>query len=172
MRKLFCRKRHPIHQIIIEACKQYEIPVEVLASLIIRESSGNVGASRYEPLFYHRYIEGKNLPGHVPPNPPRGINLTTERRARAFSYGLCQIMGSTAREFGYDSNNWFDIYDPRINIFLGAKILRAYIDQKKGDVRKGLLRYNGGGDKDYPNKIFRVVKTGGYKQLWDKQLYV
>ncbi len=38
--------------------------------------------------------------------------------------------------------NRYSIYEPRLNMYLGAWVLREYID-KSNDVHNGLLRYNG-----------------------------
>ena len=73
------------------------------------------------------------------------------------SYGLCQVMGAVAREHGY-SGHLEDLADPAINLDLGAKHLRAKIKQAHGDLRGGLLLYNGGGNKAYPERVLAWVK--------------
>jgi len=52
------------------------------------ESSGRIGASRFEPAFRKHYVEG------------RGFS-EAEMDFRATSWGHFQIMGEVLREFGY-----------------------------------------------------------------------
>lgn len=142
------------------ACLRHGLDPEVFASLIMQESSGNPLSFRYEPAFYRRYIHDKGLAGFVP-NPLR-IPDRLERDLRSTSFGLCQIMGQVAREQGF-RNEWLPtLCDPQINIDLGAKILASFI-KAKGSERAGLLRYNGGGDPNYPDKIYTRKQRGEYK---------
>ena len=53
--------------------------------------------------------------------------------------GLMQLMPETAARFGVRN-----IFDPRENIFAGAKYLRWLLDRFQGDVRLALAGYNAG----------------------------
>lgn len=49
------------------------------------------------------------------------------------------------------------IYKPAVNVAVGTHILAEYVDKKKGNVRKGLLMYNGAKTNfEYPNKVFKA----------------
>lgn len=123
------------------------------------ESAGwNTWASRYEPGFYTRYI--------VPmPNAQRFgtvVSDGTERRARATSYGLMQVMGQVAREQGFTGEYLTEMCDPAVGIEQGCHRLKAAMNRAGGDVRKALLSYNGGGNPDYPDLVLKHYPE--YKQ--------
>lgn len=104
------------------------------------ESSWNPWSTRYEPGFFHRYIEPLNLPGG-------------EAFMRATSWGLMQIMGQTARELGFDGRFITELCDPDTGLEYGCRKLKHCLDAKAGDVDKALLMYNGGGDLHYPERV-------------------
>ena len=107
------------------------------------ESSWNPWAVRYEPAFYMRYIEEMRLP-------------PTEAQGRAFSYGLMQIMGQTARELGFAGKYLSELFDPEQGILYGMKKLSLCVN-KTSTVRDALLRYNGGGNSDYPDMVIPLI---------------
>jgi len=127
----------------------YSIEPSLFLGLIEQESGFNTWASRFEPVFYDRYIL-KSFP-----------TRTTESVARATSYGLCQVMGATARELGFDTASMCALCDEAIGLDIGARKLSACLKSAKGDVTAALLKYNGGSNKDYPIQV--MAKQGKYK---------
>lgn len=145
--------------IIIKASEDYNLEIDLLIGLILQESLGQENAVRYEPAFYKRYLQNKKR-SQIAGYWPLGTipNNNTEYNLRSTSFGLMQIMGQVAREYQF-TNRWLtDLLNPEINIMLGARILNDYIT-KRGNPTAGLLRYNGGGDPDYPSKVYNWVGT-------------
>jgi soluble lytic murein transglycosylase-like protein len=130
----------------------------LLAGLICQESAGNPLAERTEPDWpYHNLDLAR----------PDGMSKWTEWWGQARSYGLCQVMGTVARENGF-SGWWGQLFEVDTNLHLGAKLLASFIawggrkGKYKGEtdpVRIGLLRYNGGGYKAYPGKVLEWAKA-------------
>jgi len=122
-------------------------PPELLCALAHHESHNwQPWALRYEPGFYDSYIS--HMKGLTP----------TEKQARAFSYGLCQLMGQTARELGFAGDFLSELCDPAINLEFGARYLKKCLTRSDGDVVQGLLHYNGGGNPDYPKLVLAHLK--------------
>ena len=72
------------------AAETHALWPELVCAIVEQESSWNPWALRYEPEFYEKYVA---------PQIARGaIDDVTESRARAFSWGLMQVMGQAARE--------------------------------------------------------------------------
>ncbi len=146
------------------ACK-YQVDPKLVAAIIVQESSGNRWATRVEEAFYSKYLKPKlrsQLAGHVPSMIP---TLSTEKWNRATSFGLCQIMGDTARVLGFDGQFLAEIYDERINIDLCCRFLyKAYGQfaayQEPVKTEKVLLAYNGGGALNYPTLIRNHISSG------------
>lgn len=83
--------------IIEKVALQFGYDPDLIEAIVIKESSGNAFAARYEPAwkyFYSPSIFAKKL----------GITFVTEMNHQATSWGLMQVMGSVARELGYDSH--------------------------------------------------------------------
>jgi len=62
-----------------------------------------------------------------------------EARSPKDAKGIMQLIDSTAKEMGVQ-----DVWDPRENIFGGARYLRTMLDQFDGDIEKTLASYNAG----------------------------
>lgn len=142
----------------LKACKLqaglYDLDPYILAGLIEQESSGVADAIRLEQGYYRRYV--KDVEAH----PIVATLMST-------SFGLGQCMGMTIAAETLDSvtfvklkNNpvafveWMMKYtnDPIYQIQVAAAHLQRHL-KNTGSLDRALLRYNGGGDPDYPDKI-------------------
>jgi len=76
---------------------------------------------------------------------------------RAVSWGLMQVMGQTAREFGYPGP-LPQLCSPGVGLLYGCKKLKSCFERAAGgDVRQALSFYNGGGDPTYPDHVLALV---------------
>jgi soluble lytic murein transglycosylase-like protein len=147
-----------VGDIIETVAREFSVEPDILAAIILQESSGRFDACRLENGFYRKYLEQKEeseLVGYIPGR----LTLLEEKLLRSISYGLMQLMGNTAREMGFTSDDWQDLFDPMINIRLGAKYFSKLLKSEDGDTRKALLRWNGGGDPYYPERVFKRIET-------------
>lgn len=125
------------------AAAAHAIDPNVLEGLVEQESGGWASAFRHEPAFWDRYL--KNNPAYSRRNP----------REVASSYGLCQVMYSTAVEHGFAGKPW-ELFDPVVGLEWGARVLERLIawanglytgdeSERAGVVlRAALAAYNGG----------------------------
>lgn len=141
----------PFVPLILEAGRIYGIAPRIIGGLIFTESSGNPWAIRVERGFWQRY--GENVKRDVARSSSRYDDKWTRYPdIVSCSYGLCQIMLPVAWENGFSSQFPTELLDPKTNINLGSKILSRHLD-KFGSIEKALLRYNGGGDLEYPIRV-------------------
>lgn len=163
-----------VRPICVEIAPQFELDPVLALALCQQESDYRHDAARLEQGFYRRYTEKDSL-------------ATTAEVLLACSYGLMQTMGQILREHGYfqyflDINNrsnalnfrqplspiaickgidWY-MERPREQVLWGCKHLRKKIDLAKGDIRKALLFWNGGGRPEYPDEVLeKFTKLGG-----------
>lgn len=125
-----------------EAAVIQELDPALVCAVIEQESGWNTWAVRFEPEFERRYI-----------HPALPSAPTTEELSRAISWGLMQVMGQTAREFGFKSPYLSAMCDPQIGIEVGCTVLSAKLKHAKGDTQKALLLWNGGTNKAYPIQV-------------------
>lgn len=122
----------------------HHIDPALVCSICHHESANwNPWAARYEPRFYSHYVA-----------PLEGLS-ETEKTLRATSFGLMQVMGQVAREFGFNGDYLTELLDPVHGLEYGCRKLARCLDRSGGDVRSALLLYNGGGDKTYPDKVLK-----------------
>jgi soluble lytic murein transglycosylase-like protein len=113
----------------------------------------NPWAMRYEPAFFRKYV--------APLYAADKIAGAGEAFARAFSWGLLQCMGQTAREYGFEGAFLSELCDPAIGLEIGCRILAHKLDITKGNVKAALLAWNGGANPAYPDQV--LARVGRYQ---------
>ena len=125
--------------------KKYSIPKLLLKAVGIVESGLKTRAYRHEPAYWE-WLK-KTYPGKWDHRNPREI---------AASYGVMQILYTTAADLGLGNDFDFnDLYNPVINIELGARLVRTELTRieasgvlvraQQWPYKIALARYNGGG---------------------------
>lgn len=122
------------HEVEIE-CERQGLEKSYVLAVIIKESSGNQWATRYEPGW--RYFEN-------PAYWAQRLNQSevTERNGQAQSYGLMQVMGGTARWLGF-SGYLPELHLPSVGVHYGCMLLARKL-RKYGDYPSALAAYNAG----------------------------
>jgi soluble lytic murein transglycosylase-like protein len=81
----------------------------------------------------------------------------------ATALGLMQVMPFWVPELGYDDKN--QLFDVEINILLGCRILKYYLDMERGDLLRGLARYNGSvGKRWYGDRVIERLRTKWFQR--------
>ena len=127
------------------AAQKMQLDPALVCAVVEQESEWNTWAIRVELEFYKKYVQPMNL-------------SDTEEYARSFSWGLMQIMGETAREFGYKGRFLSGLCDPATGLQYGCLKLRRCLYKHSGAF-DALLAYNGGGNTDYPTQVIARMKT-------------
>ena len=161
------QKLNPIIERVMEhwsaleaAALRHGLRPHLLAGLVATESGGDAWAVRAEPGY--RWLVGDD-PGEPDTRPPLSTQAT-EWATQRISWGLCQVMGATAREMGF--RGWLSrLVEPEINLEIGAKYLALCIKRAQGVIEMGLSRYNGGGDRNYPERVLGWANRLGIVNL-------
>ena len=142
---------------------------ELVCAVVEQESSWNPWALRYEAAFYDNYVAPYLT--RCPPDshaPALGVLTSseipgdaTEARARAFSWGLMQVMGQAAREHGFAGESLAALCDPATGLEIGCRILAAKLAAAEDNVTRALLLWNGGANHDYPAAV--LARANRYK---------
>ncbi len=157
-------KMKTLHELVCENAQRFELPPDIIKSIIYKESNGNVFAGRYEKGFFSKYLDGKTLEklgGHIPST----ITKDTEYMLRATSFGFMQIMGQVARERGFALESLIEVCKPELNIYYGCKHFKYLLNMKGGDIEKALLNYNGGGDPEYGKDIIAINNSRRFNKI-------
>jgi soluble lytic murein transglycosylase-like protein len=124
--------------------EEHDLDPALVCAVIEQESAWNPWAVRYEPAFLARYVAPLYTAGKLG---------ATETYTRAISWGLMQVMGQVAREFGFKESSLAELCDPGTGVEFGCRILAARLARAKGDVAAALLAWNGGADTNYPVQV-------------------
>lgn len=82
--------------------------------------------------------------------------------SRVGARGMMQIMPFWLKEIGKPDDNLFHL---RTNLRMGCTILKHYIDKEKGNLVRGLARYNGSlGSTRYSDKVLNVLAKRWYRR--------
>lgn len=118
--------------------KKYHLEKALIKAMAIVESALDVRAYRHEPMFWERYLKNNDDWKNKDP------------KIVSSSYGILQIMFTTAHQLGF-RGQFEDLYNPVINIELGAKLIRQLLNGIKTTTNEALwpldvaiCRYNGG----------------------------
>ena len=120
---------------------EYGLNPALFCALVEQESCWYSYASRYKPGFFDRYIQAMlpasqgDQPNFSPPKPRGNTSNLTEAENRATAFGLCQVMGQTARELGCTARSLTELCDPAIGLEYGARRLKKAFDRKYGIAR-------------------------------------
>ena len=149
-----------IKSAIKRSSKAYDLDPSIIYGICQTESAMNSYAMRYEPGFYRRYIE-KNEMVLKQASKIKGVSVQTELRLRAFSFGLMQVMGQTARERGFDKTFLTDLCKPWLGVEYGCRILNIKL-RKYEVLSMAISAYNAGkpveSNQAYVNKVLRYAK--------------
>jgi soluble lytic murein transglycosylase-like protein len=76
--------------------------------------------------------------------------------------GLMQVMPFWVPELGYKNKN--ELFRVDVNVLLGCLILKYYLDMERGDLVKGLARYNGSvGRRGYSDRVIERLRTKWFR---------
>jgi hypothetical protein len=164
-----------ISELVKKHSEKCLVRADILAAVVLQESGGKQWSSRFEPTFYEKYLankERKDLQGYVPKVLP---TLATEKVHRATSWGLCHILGETARsQLGFTREDLVELLDPDINVGLAAQYLQflySLFPSVYGDDRWlfAVRRYNGKGPRAeaYGNSVFDHIAKGNHRRFLD-----
>jgi len=137
-----------VHPEIIELARQiaaeHKLEPALVCAVIEQESAWNPWAVRYEPGFLSRYVAPLYTAGKL---------SATETYMRSMSWGLMQVMGQVAREFGFKETSLAELCEPAAGIEFGCRVLAARVAKAKGDVPAALQAWNGGATLNYAAEV-------------------
>ena len=147
----------------------HSLPGDLIAAMMMQESAGDPWATRFEPLFYEKYIKNNEGVKAMP-----GVSLATEQICRATSFGLLQVMGQVARELGFQGKYLTALCEPQVGLLWGCRQLAKFLKKYQSET-DAIAAYNAGssrkkaGGLTYVNQEYvdgvqawrqRVVKEG------------
>jgi soluble lytic murein transglycosylase-like protein len=135
---------------------KYGLEATLVAAVCEQESEWNPFAIRFEPAFEARYIK-----------PALPAAPTTRELTEAMSFGLMQVMGEVAIEFGWQGKFLTELCDPATGVLYGCRKLQNCFSIH-GDAETALLAYNGGGNPLYPAQV--LGRVGNYREAVSGEL--
>lgn len=130
-----------------------QLPAELVCAVCEQESSWNPWALRYEYAFFQKYVLPQWANSKLP--------TLTEAQSRAFSWGLMQVIGQTAREHGFEGAFLCELCEPATGLEIGCRVLAVKITAAGGNIEKALLLWNGGANPNYAAQV--LARTAHYR---------
>ena len=115
--------------LLATAVVPFSLPLGLVKAICCVESSFNEYAFRYEPGY--KWLVGDQT-----------VLSGTERTGQMCSWGLMQIMGGVARQYGY-AGDFPKLCDPQVNLNYGMTHLRNFY-RKYGNWPDAIASYNAG----------------------------
>lgn len=111
------------------------VPKNLLGAIVQTESANNKWAVRFEPHYKWLFQTKENAKNN-------GITEATETVMQMTSFGLCQIMGAVAREYGL-KGPIFQLLDEKTNLEYACKLLKKLASRhtERNDI---IAAYNAG----------------------------
>lgn len=138
LRAIVARYHRPAEEVISvfrgveQIAKNNQVDPDVILAMIGVESSWNPYARRYE------HAADRKLPD------PDRPGLDDDIAEDDASYGLMQIMGSTARKLCFRAPDFTNLYDVELNLTFGCKLMSQLLHHSNWNYAVALARYNGG----------------------------
>jgi|HubBroStandDraft_5_1064220.scaffolds.fasta_scaffold02902_4 hypothetical protein len=107
-----------------DSATRNELDPAIVCAVIEQESAWNPHALRYESAFRARYVS------------PLGLS-PTEEIARSISWGLMQVMGQVAREYGFAGKFLSELCDPEVGIEIGCGVLASKFERARREMAAG-----------------------------------
>lgn len=157
-----------IHIIIRHAARKHGVPEALAVAIAVVESSLNAWAHRAEPAYRYLWDVRHNAPFRLtgvqaaekrpPPGfpSPAGISSLSEWQAQQASWGLMQVMGAVAREYGLQGPIP-QLLDPTLGADYGCRHLAVLRKRFPSACWRGVAQaYNSGSPgatNGYPDKV-------------------
>lgn len=162
--------------LIAEYSAMYSIDPDLAGALVYEESRGCYWAARCEEKWFAArllLLPASKLAGYVPRSGTP--SLYDEKLWRAHSWGLTQVMGDRARILGFSGDFLPElISSPEPSLNYGLRYLHQCMNAvrelpEKNQVGAALLKYNGGGDQNYPTRVLGHLRTGLYLRMFENR---
>lgn len=146
-----------MYDAIIQNCARiYKVDEKLIRAIISTESSWNPWAIRPERGFWARYMSG--IKAIFFRTPEKDEQWLTYPDLVSMSYGLMQLMLTTAMELGFRFKYPTELLSPEINIKYGCLLLRKFYD-KYYNWNDAISAYNQGNnrrnsDGTYKNQVY------------------
>lgn len=121
------------------ASEEHEVPVSLIKAICRKESNFITWASRYEPGWKY-FLDADKITEFCKKT---SSSVATEKIHQATSWGLMQVMGTVARELGYEGH-LPALCLPEIGLFYGVKKLKKCLSVPGRSVMDAIAAYNAG----------------------------
>ena len=142
------------HHAIKRSSELYKLPITIIAAVIATESAFDRWAIKYEPHYSWLYGDDESEKTEAMRKLLAKVDDRTEWKSQQFSYGLMQVMGAVAREYGYEGKYLTSLCRASQGLKHGCMHLKIQVKRYSGNVNKGLAAYNAGSARYSDNGKF------------------
>jgi soluble lytic murein transglycosylase-like protein len=117
-----------------------------------------------------RIVHGQATRANLPPELVLAVidvesNFDRYAISSAFALGLMQVMPFWLDELQVGDGDMNQLFDAELNVLLGCRILKYYLDMEDGDLIQGLARYNGStGQRWYADRVLDRLRSKWFRR--------
>ncbi|MGB9404759.1 MAG: lytic transglycosylase domain-containing protein [Candidatus Acidiferrales bacterium] len=130
---------------------RHSLDPALVCAIVEHESSWNPWAIRFEPAFFAKYVAPLFTNNKIEPA------TNSEAYSRAFSWGLMQVMGQSARERGFSAEFLSELSDPAAGLEAGCDLFAHKLAVAGANAERALQLWNGGANPDYAAQVLALV---------------
>lgn len=143
-------KMNDLFGVVEKQASKFGLDPLVVGAIIKQESAWEPWAMRYESQWSYFWFIRESAEQIL-------ISAATEKQLQMFSYGLGQVMGSVARELGFN-DHLPKLCVPEINVFYMCMKLKKLLD-KYGDEEDMIASYNMGSPRKTKGGLYENQKN-------------
>jgi hypothetical protein len=141
---------------ILTVSAQFKLNPDMVAAQVTVESAGNPWAWNPEPAYRYlwnvrlhkpfRPLTANEMINELPPAdfPTLAGDRDQEWWAQQASWGLMQVVGAVARQYGFRNNYLSELCEPIQGLTVGCHVMSDLLEWSNGDISQALAAYNGG----------------------------
>lgn len=154
-------------ELIEQTALRYKLQISVVRAVCYVESRFNTWAWNPEPQYRYlwdvrrkapfRALTAAEILAERPPSDFHSLAADADQEwwGQQASWGLMQVMGGVAREYGFTGPYLTELLDPAVGLDVGCRVLNERMSWSGLDLAAALASYNGGKGGNQPGGRLR-----------------
>ena len=145
-------------KLAVRIAKEHKLPPALVCAITEKESSWRPWAIRFEPGYRWLHLRNDDVPRFP------GVTSATELCQQRTSWGLMQVIGSTARDLGFPGSYMSELCEPTVGLDYGCRFILSLRERFGESIPDIISSYNAG----HPTQSNQEEYTTPVLQLFER----